>query len=386
MIGFVTGLLALAPTAGVPVVAVDPAPTNVQVAWETPRQEQRVRITWQETESLRNVIDIVKADGSPTSWPPVTVPADQPNEYVWFGWTPDSDFRVQVRTLDSEGAPSEPGRSPVFDTDRPTPPVFKTAVPREDGTVEITFEAGAPYTDDNPGDPLDLPAPNPPQYIPLASVYTFNEFEDAGAATTATKVVVAKRPLPARYSVRTVTNEWGYRTAATDTLIWGSKISATIPKKATTGKPLKVTGKAIRVQRQCDPGPCGVGDSADPNRLVRLEARTGANAAWVSVATVRTATNGTFTMQVTSPGTRQYRVVAPVVLQAGEQDAMGFAATPVTTTKAVTTAAGTDTSGSGGGGGLAITGPPVGLIAAAGGVFVAFGLVLTLAGRRRRHA
>ncbi|MET0414723.1 MAG: hypothetical protein ABW022_01710 [Actinoplanes sp.] len=385
MIGFVAGLLALAPTPAVPVADV-PAPIEVTVAWETPRQDQRVLITWKETGDQRNRIDVINADGTPTSWQGQIVEAGQPNQHVWTGWTRDGDFRVQVRAIDAEGNPlSEAGVSVAFDTDRPSAPVMKTAVPREDGSVAITWAAGVPYTDDNPGDPLDLPAAEPPQYIPLATIFNFNEFEDAGTPTTATSAVVAKRDLPARYSVRSVANEWGYQAATESLLVWGSKISATIPKKAETGKPLKVTGKAIRVQRACDPGPCGQIDLDDPNRLVRLEARTGANDDWESVATVRTAANGTFTLQVTSPGTRQYRVVAPVVLKSGEQDAMGYAATGVTTTKAVAAAGGGDTGGTGGGG-LAITGTPVGLIAAIGGLLVALGAVFMLTGRRRRRA
>ncbi len=384
MIGFVAGLLALAPTAGVPVADVA-APTDVTVAWETPRQEQRVLITWQEAGDQRNRIDVVNADGTPINRPGQIVEAGQPDEFVWFGWFPDRDYRVQVRAIDAEGNDlSEPGTSPAFDTDRPSPPILQTVVPRADGSVEISWVAGVPYVDDNPGDPLDLPAADPPQYVPLASIFTFNEYEDAGPPTTATKYVIPERRLPARFSVRSATNEWGYRAAEDSVLVWGSKISATIPKKAVTGKPLKVTGQATRVQRACDPGPCGTTEGPDANRLVRLEARTGANAEWESVATVRTAANGTFTMQITSPGTRQYRVVAPVVLPADGQDGMGFAATPVTTTTAVPPPAAGDTGGTGGGG-LAITGPPTGLLAATGGLFVALGLLLTLAGRRRRQ-
>jgi hypothetical protein len=387
MIGFMAGLLALAPTAGVPVADV-PAPTAVTVAWESPRPDRRVLITWQETGDQRNRVDVVNADGTPTGLQSQIVEAGQPNQHVWTSWFPDRDHRVQVRAIDADGnVLSEPGTSPAFDTDRPSPPVLKTVVPREDGTTEVTWAAGVRYVDDNPGDPLDLPAADPPQYVPLATVFTFNEFEDAGPPTTATTYVVPARPLPAGFSVRSATNEWGFRAATGSVLVQGSKISATVPAKAVTGKPLKVTGKVIRVRRACDPGPCGTTEGADPHRLVRLEARTGADDDWEPVAAVRTATDGTFAMQITSPGTRQYRVVAPVVLPAEGEDAMGFAATPVTTVRSVPAAAGGSSgAGAGAGGGLPITGPPTGLIATTGGLFIALGLVLTLAGRRRRRS
>ena len=102
------------------------------------------------------------------------------------------------------------------------------------------------------------------------------------------------------------------------------------------------------------------------------------------MASTRTATDGGFTFRVTFPGARDYRVVAPPLSQAKGQTAIAYAASAVTTVRAAT-------GGGGGGsgdddtGGLPITGAPVAWVAAAGGVLVALGALLLLAGRLRRR-
>jgi hypothetical protein len=379
MHGFVVALMSLTPALLAP---TEPAPTAVTVAWASAAHD-KVVITWQETGDLRNKVDLVLADGSSTGVASKIVEPGQPNQSELTGWQPDQKYRVEVRAIDAAGtAVSDPGASPVFDTDRPPTPVLQPAVPREDGTIQIQWTAGA-YTDSTPNDPLDLPAADPAKYIPVASIFDFNDYEEVGPPIAETTFVVPKRPAPVRVGVRTVPNEWGFSGASTPVL--GSKITASIPKTAVTGKPLKVTGKATRVVRACDPGPCGTHDFDDPGRLVRLEARTDANAAWQTVATARTGQDGKFAMRITSPGTRQYRVVSPVVLAAKDQDPMAYAATAVTTTSATTAGGGTGGS-SGSGGGLAITGPPVAMLAAGGGLLVILGAFLTLAGRTRRRA
>jgi len=384
MHGFVAALMALTPAAGIQTALqapTEPAPTSVTVAWASAAHD-KVVVTWQETGDRRNKVDIVNADGSATSWASRIVEPGQPNQSDLPGWNPDKQYRVEVRAIDATGnAVSDPGQSPVFDTDRPPMPVLQPAVPREDGTIEIKWTAGA-YTDATPGDPLDLPAADPPKYVPIASIFDFNDYEPVGAATSETTFVVPKRPAPVRVGVRTVPNEWGFNGAST--LVWGSKVNASIPTKAVTGKPLKVTGKAIRVQRACDPGPCSAFDLDAPGRLVRLEARTDASAAWESVATVRAGKDGRFTMRVTSPGTRQYRVVAPVVLAAKDQEPMAYAESAVTTTRA-STGSGSGAGGGAGGGGLPITGAPAATLAVGGVLLVILGGLLTMAGRTRRR-
>ena len=371
-----SGLLALTPLATVEDLAV-PAPTDVTVAWTTPEHTQVV-VTWQETGALRNQVDVVNADGSATGWASLIVEADQPNRSGLPGASQGEQLRILVRAIDADGNPtSEPGSSAAFDTDPPPAPDIYEVVPREDGTIAMKWRPGV-VRDTTPGDPLDVPAEDPPRFIPVASVLTFNEYDDLSGPSTATSIVVPDRPKPVRVGVRTVPNEWGVNGSSVH--VWGTKLTATVPGRATDGAPLRVTGTSVRVLRACDPGPCFTEDHADAARTVQLQARTSETAAWQVVASATTDEDGKFELSVVSPGSRQYRVVAPPVALAGDRDPIVFAATGVTSTQS-------DPASAGGGGGdddgLPITGAPAGTAAGVGVALIALGTLLCLAGRRR---
>jgi LPXTG-motif cell wall-anchored protein len=193
--------------------------------------------------------------------------------------------------------------------------------------------------------------------------------------------VVPARENPQWAGVRTTPNEFG---SAYDTMsVARTDLTASIPHTATSGRSMQVTGVSKLTYRICDPGPCGVGTLEDPARVLHLEARTGASSPWRTVATTTTATKtGKYSFRITSPGTRDYRVVAEAVAWVPGHDARSYAATDAVTTR---TGAGSGPGTSGGDGGLPITGAPAAWIAAAGALLVALGAGMVMTGRRRRR-
>ncbi|XVV11457.1 hypothetical protein ACQP2X_42565 [Actinoplanes sp. CA-131856] len=378
--------------------SAEAAPTKVTVAWASDAHDAVV-VTWDETGDVRNRVELVNPDGSPSGVAALTVEAGQPNRSALpgFGAIYNFDVQVAVSVIDeNDQVVSSRGLSPVFDTNGPAQPVIETVTPREDGTVAFRWRPGT-ETDTTPGDPLDVPAGAPVRFTPFVSHSSLNDFEAlTPAPVAATSFLVPDRPKPIRVGVRTTPNEWTFNGESAP--VDGTRVTATIPKKVTTGAKLIVTGKAVHLTRACDPGVCWAEESDGAGRLLRLQARANAKAAWQTVATTRARADGTFTVSVKSPGTRDYRVVAPPVARTADQEAKAYFATPATTTKATPPAAGGgynepepetggDAGGAGGsdGGGLPITGAPVAGVALTGGLLVAFGVALLRLGRRQRR-
>jgi hypothetical protein len=369
----------------VPAVAPgDPPVTGVTLAWTTVDGSRQILVTWQETGALRNRADVVRLDGSPllTGQP---VEADRPDSTTLPPRLAGGSgtVRVAVRVLDDEGEPvGEPALSPVFDTDK-LPAVRLDAVnPRVDGTVELRWTPRPPVPDDTPGDPLDLPVDDPVRAVPIASGdVPFRRDELSGPVTGPSFVVPAERRPPLLVGLKTV-NEWGETEVVTE--VFGTRVTATVPARATDGARLPITGTVHEAGRACDLTVCWAVEYPDRRRVVQLQARTGTAAAWQVVATARTADDGTYRLGVVSPGTREYRVVAPPVSTVPSGRARAYAASaPVTVTSVPPAAVGSG-SGSGGGGGLPITGAPAGVVAGAGLLLVVLGVLLRVAGRRRR--
>lgn len=396
MIGNLVAVLALTPAvAGLPaaLAPIAPAPANVRVAW-TSAARTDVAITWDEAGATRNRLTLVRADDGVThNVEPKLVEADQPNRALLWQGLYDTDFRVRVVAIDADGAEvGEPAFSPVFDTDRDPAARLVSVVPREDGSILMSWRPGT-STDPNPGDPLDTP--DPVRYIPVASVFEFNEYEELAAPTTATSFVVPPRRTPVDVGLRTAPNGWYGWTGATASVA-GDRLTVTIPRRATIGGTVTVTGRAVKLGRLCDLGPCPTVEEDDAGRELRLQERAGATG-WRTVATTKARKGGTYTFRVPFAGTRDYRVVAPVVaLPPGAviagRAARVFAATAVTTTTGVPGPAGGGTGdgggagdGGGSGGGLPITGAPVAALAVGGGLLVGIGAALALIGRRRRR-
>ncbi|MFF5081010.1 hypothetical protein ACFY36_28500 [Actinoplanes sp. NPDC000266] len=374
---------------------VEAAPTKVTVAWASDAHDAVV-VTWDETGDVRNRVELVNPDGSPSGVAPLTVEAGQPNRspLPGFGAIYNFDLQVAVSVVDeNDQVVSERGLSPVFDTNGPPQPVIETVVPRENGTVAFSWRPGE-AADTTPGDPLDVPAATPVRFTPFVASSTVNDVEALTPAPVAvTSFVVPDRPKPLRVGVRTTPNEWTFNGESAP--VDGTRVTATIPKKATIGGKVTVTGKAVHLTRVCDPGVCGAEEHEDAGRLLRLQERPNDRVAWRTVASTRAGADGAFRFSVKSPGTRDYRVVAPPVTRAADREAKAYFATPATTTKAKPPAAGgggynepEPEPGTGGGtgggeGGLPITGAPVAGIALTGGLLVALGAAFLRLGRRR---
>ncbi|GAA0457249.1 hypothetical protein Ade02nite_06280 [Paractinoplanes deccanensis] len=322
---------------------VEPAPTNVQVAWASSTHDQVV-VTWDETGDLRNRVEAVRADGSSAGFYQLYSQAGQPNRLVvdkeQIRVDIDRDLRVAVTAVDASGNPlSEAGLSPVFDTGVPPAPVITAVEPRADGTIKATWTPGQAGEDTTPNDPLDVPAEVPPRFVPV-TIGPGDPYEEGPASTATSFVFEGPANTVTRVGAHTV-NEWttnavlGWTATASYGDVAATRIAATIPKTAPKGGKLTVTGTVTLLRLFCDMGlRCWEDVSADSGRLVRLESRTGAGAAWQTVATTTTDANGKFTVSVTFPGTRDYRVVAPIVVGTSEKLAKAPFATPPVTTKA----------------------------------------------------
>ena len=373
-------VMALTPTPLL-LAPAEPAPTDVTVAWTSPAHADVV-VTWTEIGDFRDRIDLVHPDGSPTGWASMFVEPGRPNRSSLPGTSRGQNARIVVTAVDADGNPiSEPGSSPVFDMDPPPQPVMKSVVPHEDGTVEMTWAKGT-AKDETPDDPLDYDAET--RFIPIAADSTFNEYGKLAEASAATSFTVpASQKYPTYVGVQTEPNFWGYSGAVIE--VTGSKVTASIPRSATTGAKLKVTGEATRIKRACDPGPCWHYDEPDAGRVLTLQAHTGAGAAWATVATTKATSKGAFTFSITFPGTRDYRVIAAPVAYPARSTGSMYAETPATTTRAAAADSDGGSGGSDDGPGLPITGAPIIWIAAAGGALVLLGIVLAVAGRLRRR-
>ncbi|XVV11454.1 hypothetical protein ACQP2X_42550 [Actinoplanes sp. CA-131856] len=330
MLGNVIAALALtAPVTGTPVTLeapTEPAPTNVTVAWASPAHEEVV-ITWDETGDVRNRIETVRADGSSANYPLFTE-AGQPNRLVVDKYSvalgTSGDVRVSVTATDLTSEPvSEPGLSTLFDTDMPPAPVLTSVEPLADGTIKVNWTPGQVRADVTPGDPLDVTAVEPPLFVP---VELFTDPRELAEPSTATSFVFAG-PASAITAVGVHTvNEWtvngylGWRATVSYGDVAGTRVTATIPRTAPAGKKLTVTGKAIMIRSFCDSGlRCQTYEYDDSGRSLSLEYRTGAGAAWRTVATTKAGSDGKFTVSTTFPGIGEYRVTAPVVVGNGDK-------------------------------------------------------------------
>ncbi|WP_127501396.1 hypothetical protein [Actinoplanes solisilvae] len=369
--------VALAPT--------DPAPTNVELAWVSD-EHKAFAVTWDETGDVRNRIDLVNADGSPTNWAEQYTAAGAPNRATFVNAAfSNSNLRVRVTVVDADGtALSEPADSAAFDTNGAPPPVITKAVATVDGSIKLTWVPGK-ITDPNPGDPLDLPATEF-GHLPFASQPTFNEFDIVGDEVRGGGTVVIKRVGPVIVGLWAV-NEWANRIG--DYAVFnGTKVTAKVPAKATIGGKLKVTGTAVALLRGCDPGPCWSYEEPWAGREVSLQTRATEDAAWKTVATTKSGAEGKFTFSTAFAATGDYRVIAAPVAAVKKEPGWTYAETTATTVTGVTGTVpddGSDEGDGGTGGGLPITGPSTMVFALAGVLLVLLGGGLAATGRLRRR-
>ena len=255
-------------------------------------------------------------------------------------------------------------------------------LPRIDGSVRFSWVPGA-YTDSNPGDPLDLPAEDPPRYQPVVTQPISPDYEPLGPPVRgAGSLVVRGRKAPFNVGLQNFPNEWyGFRGVSAS--INGSKLAAKLPSSVAAGGRLTVTGKATELLRSCDLAACEDAEWPSADRALKLQGRASATSAWQTVATTKSRTDGSYSVTVAVAGTREYRVIAPPVPWVSGDQALAYAETPARKVTAVTEPANDD--GGGQGGGLPITGTPVMWIAVAGGLLVVLGVVFATLGRVRRR-
>ncbi|SNY14963.1 hypothetical protein [Paractinoplanes atraurantiacus] len=417
MLGNLIAAVALAtPVVGAPVALkapAEPTPSNVTLAWTSPAHTE-FAVTWEETGDVRNQVAVTPS-GAPNNFgTKKIVEAGQPNRLVvkvrdpFNGLEEGKAYAFAVSTVDAAGAViSETAYSPVFDTDGPPTPVITSVTPGADGKIELKWAPGKTTADTTPGDPLDVPAETPPRFDPL--VLDGGDPRSVAEASTATSYVYAG-PITSIYSVGVhAINEWSFPNTQA---YWppnssyakaaDSQVTATVPKTVAAGGKLTVTGTATAIQLFCDSGlRCWVDKRGDEGRSLRLESRAGAGAAWQLVTTAKAGKDGKFTFSVAFPGTRDYRVVAPVIVGNSDKLAQAPFATAATTvtgpgsgtggqpggeqpTEEPTEQPGTGGTG-GGGGGLPITGAPIVWISVAGGLLLALGAAFFVSGRLRRR-
>ncbi|MGK5684527.1 hypothetical protein [Actinoplanes sp. URMC 104] len=383
MIASLAAVLALTPALapGLAPAPLAPAPTDVTLAWTADPGATGFEVTWKETGDFRNLVNLVYANGVDSGHLNQFVEAGQPNRVRIPNELDPSDWRIRVAIIDADGTVlSEPGFSAEFDTDLGPYLAITSAVPQVDGSVRFAWKL-EPYTDSNPGDPLDRPAVVPP-YQPVVRPVPGDDVVPLGPPVRgAGSLVVRGRTAPLIVGVIMRRNEWSLSDEAFAE-INGSRVTADLPASATTGGRLTVTGKAVQVGHVCEPGFCHIesGEYPNRNRELKLQARAGAGAPWQTVATTKTGADGTYTVSTAFAGTRDYRVIALPVAWVRAKQGLTYAESAAGTVRGVPGPAtgggdgGTDDGGQGGG--LPITGPPVMWIALAGGLLLAGGVLL----------
>lgn len=351
---------------------------NVAVAWSAGEFPQ-IRVSWDEPAPMRNRVAFVTADGAVAATGPTLEPGDVNRATLHPGLVGTAGvYRVAVWEIDAAGATvGAPALSPAFDNDRPPAVTIDAVEPRADGTVLLRWTPRPPAADVTPGDPLDLPVEQQ-RVVPVAATGDGPPDELAEPVTGTSFVVPAGLAAPYALGVQTV-NEWGATVAVTE--VRGTAVTAAVPARVAVGARVQVTGTVTGSLPACKDAACTAQTYPDAGRAVHLEARTGAQAAWTVVGTARTTADGGYRFSVVSPGTRQYRVVAPPVSWADKRFAQTYAASAAVTTTAAAPPVAAAVSGKGGG--LPITGAPAAATAGTGVGLILFGVLLCVAGRRR---
>jgi hypothetical protein len=290
----------------------DPAPTGVTVAWAD-AAHTLVRVTWQETGSLPNVITSESGLGeSQKHYVAATAPNQLDVPAGEFSTERPNQAAVRVAVFvgtEAGGNTSPAGLSAAFDTLTGPTPVIDAMNGADGGRFAVKWHP-EPVVDPNPGDPLDLPA-EAPLYEVRATRDWLNYFEVVVPKTTATAATFTPLTKPS-YQVWILTyNEWGTNYSAmrhVDSERW---VRAVVPPFADYSKPTAITGTLNRTDQNCPPGPCGTSVHPDNARLVVLQARANTTSAWYTVGSTKTDAQGNFRFAPPTLGTRQYRLVVP---------------------------------------------------------------------------
>lgn len=336
---------------GGPAVAAPPAPVDVTIGWSS-AAHTAVVVTWRDPGGpVANAVSLRRVEDNAV-WELQAVAADAPDRVeVSVSWlnAGTSVLRIEVTAVDSDGSAGPPASSPAFDTSVQGLR-FTRAEPRFDTSFDLAWR---PWLDPDttPGDPLDLP-PTPVRYTVYAS-HTQAGWDLLRGPSDATQFVVpAPRGTPYWIEVIPSPNEWG-RSYDVSLRPVRTTLTTDIPARATSGRPVVVTGRADHVTRICDPGVCWQPTDPAAMRAVTLEARAGTAGPWRTAARVVTGRDGAFRFAVAAgpAGMWQYRVVAPnlpLVRDDGGAErtrlAFGVISRPVTTVVATAAGAGRDSA------------------------------------------
>jgi hypothetical protein len=321
-----TAVLALALGAVAPAsasAAAPETPTDVTVAWEavTPPPYdwnsppiRAVRVTWTDATPVANK---VCQDGYASNC--ITTTADEPDSVLMSidAIAESAATRIAVVAL---GDPvSEPGLSPVFDSQRASDPVVTEVRPTSTGDLVLSWSPGAPINDVTPGDPLDL-EPAPEHVYRVGAVDAeWTMWGPMQTATTATRVA----PRGGLWAVTEV-NEWNIRRRISIDPpvinVWMTDTVASQDRRVLDRGTLVVRGQVLSNAWWCygSPPNCASDDGpGSPNatrpsasRTVQLQVRRSPTSAWSTLATTTTGADGSYRFSTRSVGTRQHRVLA----------------------------------------------------------------------------
>lgn len=307
--------------------AADPTPTDVKVGWGDP-EHNHVRITWTDA-GTGNLVTAVRQDGTSTKLAFLSPAAGNElvirSEDVNLFWS--AVQRIAVLAATDGTTPTSPAAySPWFDTYRA--PRIRLAddqnvAPHTGGTVKVPVRYFT-FTDNTPGDPLDLPG-NPYQIVVSTGICP-----DIAVAAGTNPIVMPCRTRPYHATVTTF-NEWGRSDAELLAMANDYVVSTRFPAVAPYGR-----GDVYGVLRgtwgrYCPTGrPCSIATTTQSGQVV-LQARNNASSPWVAVDTTPIGTDGRFRLGLGLPGTRQYRVVAQPMFHL-DRATFSAASAPVTVT------------------------------------------------------
>ncbi len=308
-LGLAACALAL-PLVGIPPAhAVDQAPTNVRLAWDT-GSSWRIRVTWDDAEGTANRVQFAGQEGVPA-----LVGGGAPNVALLDAgsapWPMRAAIRISVEVGDVGGATSPAGLSAEFDGNVEGMAVIDSLVPH--GTTFTLRWHTPPVTDPNPDDPLDeIPAGRRLGIVWGPAI-------DCGAISSESFPVTqlpstytpAKPFLPGRLMVENA-SPWGM-VPNEGMGLFTTAIPTTVATRTTYGSTVAVAGSSGRQAAVRGAGSCALLSQPEAGRLVHLQARNSSAGPWYGVGTTSTASDGTFRFAPPAIGTRQFRVVESAV-------------------------------------------------------------------------
>ncbi|QNE19300.1 hypothetical protein F1D05_16980 [Kribbella qitaiheensis] len=282
-----TVLTSMLPTGAFAADLPDPAPTNVQVSWDT-HFAHTIRVTWDEAEARPNKVVVRDLDASADR--EVFYPAaDRPNT-VTVG-TLDLWNRAHLQIVVVAGTvttvTSPEGRSAVFDGYVPDTTVDAVTPTATGITVKAHSTAGP---DSTPGDPLD--GDDQVKYEPVYRSADRQRFS-LGPAGTETEFSISHPAPNYTFNVET-SSRWAPVASGDDVVVDHARLTATTPARWQYGSEMKITGSHGKLIGQ--------------QQRVVLQARNSPTSPWYVVTyDVGSYEDGSFSFSFLAM-TREYRI------------------------------------------------------------------------------